>query len=172
MKLGSDKRIKRWRRTEGWRGLISSRLSRPLYCSRDIKQMTEAAVSEWGANECSYSPSPSSSLPLLLNRGHFCTITDDIISNRAQQWQIIVRTWTQQEGNMRSWKSCRATEEEFSIWNIYLITMEMHNTLLLMQLSAPIGSTVEYHLKQVLIMQLWCKRILDHLLSHGCVWVE
>lgn len=40
------------------------------------------------------------------------------------------------------------------IWNAYKISMEMHNALLLMQLSALIGFTVEYHLKQVLIMQL------------------
>lgn len=54
----------------------------------------------------------------------------------------------------------------------YLISTERHKALFLMQLSALIRFSVEHQLKHIVITQHWCKRILDHLLSHGGVRLE
>lgn len=48
---------------------------------------------------------------------------------------------------MRPRKSHSARNEEVCLWKAYLISTEMHNALLLTQLSALIRSTVEHDLK-------------------------
>lgn len=70
------------------------------------------------------------------------------------------------ENHRRAWneKACKR--------KAYLISTGRHKALFLMQLSALIRFSVEHQLKHIFITQHWCKRILDHWLSHGGVRLE
>lgn len=77
------------------------------------------------------------------------------------------------------WEGMWGRENHRRAWNdearkrkAYLISTGRRKALFLMQLSALISSSVEHQLKHIFITQHWCKRILDHLLSHGGVRLE
>lgn len=96
-----------------------------------------------------------------------CSNTRDAIMHRSEQRQIIVHIRAQWEGIWGRENHRRARKRK-----AYLISTERHKALFLMQLSALIRSSVEHQLKHIFITQHWCKRILDHLLSHGGVRLQ